>query len=90
MAYKSVKLRAPRTTAEFQIDSVEAKLQANGVRALIIRATEQQHLRKKDVTLFVNGKRVDALESHMVPGKTVRVLGTYSQANTFVALALAA
>lgn len=89
MAYKAIAKRIPRTKDTFRITSALEKMQKNGVTNLVARAVHDDGMRKRDVTIFANGGRVDLLRSHLIPGREVCLQGKYSQSNTFVALGVA-
>lgn len=90
MAYKKREFVKSSVEADFTIGRTLPIRQRNGVLAIKIEAVKDDGTVRQPVTIFANGKRVDIVRPAFRPGAKVRLLGKFSQHNTFVALGLVA
>jgi hypothetical protein len=63
--------------------------QRNGVISTITQAFRDDGLTRREVSIFANGGRAEAISAHVQPGMISRLVGKYSQSNVFVALGVA-
>jgi hypothetical protein len=89
MTYKAMAERVPRTEETFRMGSTRTIRQRNGVTSTITQGFRDDGLSRREINIFANGARADAIADHIRPGMTSRLVGKYSQGNVFVALGVA-
>ena len=89
MTYKAMAERVPRTEETFTMGRTRTIRQRNGVTTTITQGFRDDGFLKREVNIFANGARAEAISDHVREGMVSRLVGKYSQSNVFVALGVA-
>lgn len=90
MTYKAIARRVPAKAETFTMGATREIRQRNGVHTTLTQAICRDGMMTREVTIFANGARAEAVRDYVAEGATSTLIGKYSQRNVFVALGVQA